>query len=471
VRSSSRSAERGSARLGWEIRGIAGVAAVSVLSGSLLSGCVRAKQLSEEQSVQRREFPLIGVDDWIRDDRFGAQRLEPTGPFTSALIADRFDSWAYTAMNPASPRRGSVRAGRVVFGKAEPSHRGCSEGWFALAQGGYACNGGSFRRVASADAERHDVSPALDAALPYDYVQVTTPGAPRYDRIPRQDEERALGEERKARGGPVDVRMEGDYFLAVAEEKQDLDRRFYRTLRDKYVRVEDVETMSVSTLHGKKHPSLPLAFVIGAEEPLFTLRRAEREELGHAPRYSTFRLEQIVEWGQERYAVARDGRAVRASAVRVARAQPRPEGVGAREKWIAVDLSEQTLVAYEGDTPVLATLVSTGKAGHETPTGAFRIQNKFVSTTMSGEDAVDGRYEVEEVPWTMYYDGGYALHGAYWHDQFGEVRSHGCTNLAPADARWLLRWTDPPLPTGWQSIRPSTSHGGTRVYVNLGLER
>jgi hypothetical protein len=85
---------------------------------------------------------------------------------------------------------------------------------------------------------------------------------------------------------------------------------------------------------------------------------------------------------------------------------------------------------------------------------------------MRGEDPVDGPYEVEEVPWTMYYSGGYALHGAYWHDQFGRVRSHGCTNLAPADARWLLRWTDPPLPAGWHSIRPPTRDGGTRVYIN-----
>jgi hypothetical protein len=60
---------------------------------------------------------------------------------------------------------------------------------------------------------------------------------------------------------------------------------------------------------------------------------------------------------------------------------------------------------------------------------------------MSGDDPVDGPYDIGEVPWVMYYKDSFAVHGAYWHDVFGVTRSHGCTNLAPADARWLLLWT------------------------------
>ena len=62
-----------------------------------------------------------------------------------------------------------------------------------------------------------------------------------------------------------------------------------------------------------------------------------------------------------------------------------------------------------------------------------------------------GTYAVEQVPWTMYYWGSFALHGAYWHDEFGNVRSHGCTNIPPIDARWLFYWSEPPLPTGWHA--------------------
>ena len=81
---------------------------------------------------------------------------------------------------------------------------------------------------------------------------------------------------------------------------------------------------------------------------------------------------------------------------------------------------------------------------------------------MRGEDPVDGPYEVSEVPWTMYYSGSYALHGAYWHDDFGKTRSHGCTNLAPADARWLFQYTDGRVPSSWHALRQLE---GTPVYI------
>jgi lipoprotein-anchoring transpeptidase ErfK/SrfK len=145
--------------------------------------------------------------------------------------------------------------------------------------------------------------------------------------------------------------------------------------------------------------------------------------------------------------------AVRRDEVRVARQAKRPSSVPANGKWIHVDLSEQTLVAYEGDKPVYATLISSGKEGYEPPTGLFEVQQKYISTTMNATDPIDGFYEVEEVPWTLYYHGGYALHGAYWHTDFGKVRSHGCTNIAPVDARWLYYWSEPEVPAAWHAVR------------------
>jgi hypothetical protein len=251
----------------------------------------------------------------------------------------------------------------------------------------------------------------------------------------------------------------------VLAEEHDRGRRFYRTLRQKFVRADDTDAPALSAMHGKKNPTLPLAFIVKDDAALFRLDDNRVDELGIAPRYGRLVVDGIVTRDREHYVTDGSGLAILASAVRLAMPKTRPAGVESREKWIHVDLSEQVLVAYEGDAPVFATLVSSGKAGHETPTGAFRIRHKHVSTTMTGEDPVEGRYEVEEVPWTMYYDRGYALHGAYWHDEFGHVRSHGCTNLAPADARWLLRWTEPPLPEGWHSIGARTRQSGTRVYI------
>lgn len=147
--------------------------------------------------------------------------------------------------------------------------------------------------------------------------------------------------------------------------------------------------------------------------------------------------------------------------LRIARLRPRPASVGEGKKWIHVDLDEQVLVAYEGDTPVFATLVATGKEGYDTPTGLFRIRHKHITTTMRGDHPIDGVYDVAEVPWTMYYDRSYALHGAYWHDAFGAVRSHGCTNISPNDARFLFGWSTPSVPEHWHGVRED----GTRVLL------
>jgi lipoprotein-anchoring transpeptidase ErfK/SrfK len=134
-------------------------------------------------------------------------------------------------------------------------------------------------------------------------------------------------------------------------------------------------------------------------------------------------------------------------------ATPRPE------KWIDVDVSSQTLVAYEGNVPVLRTLVSTGKAYTPTVKGRFRIFHKLLSQNMVGPD-----YEQPNVPYVMYFYGAYSLHGAYWHNDFGRPRSHGCVNLPVEDAKWLFYWTDPPLPVG--STQVWNSYSGTLVVVH-----
>ena len=107
---------------------------------------------------------------------------------------------------------------------------------------------------------------------------------------------------------------------------------------------------------------------------------------------------------------------------------------------IVVSLSRQILWAYEGPTVVLRTAVSTGKPGFETPTGLFAINSKLESQTMAG--VIGGEsYNVPDVPWVMYFtDVGHALHGTYWHANFGVPMSHGCVNLPVDTAAWLYGW-------------------------------
>ena len=116
------------------------------------------------------------------------------------------------------------------------------------------------------------------------------------------------------------------------------------------------------------------------------------------------------------------------------------------------------LVAFEGDTPAYATLVSTGKRSnneterYDTPVGQFRVYAKHVTTTMDGDTAAAGPYSIEDVPWVMYFHDSYAIHGAFWHGQWGWRMSHGCVNLAPNDARWVFYWTRPEVPESWHGV-------------------
>ena len=85
---------------------------------------------------------------------------------------------------------------------------------------------------------------------------------------------------------------------------------------------------------------------------------------------------------------------------------------------------------------------------------------------MDGDVASDGPYSIEDVPWIMYYSGSYALHGAFWHNNFGRTRSHGCTNLAPQDAKALFGWTEPRMPDNWHGVWATPERPGTRVVVH-----
>lgn len=115
---------------------------------------------------------------------------------------------------------------------------------------------------------------------------------------------------------------------------------------------------------------------------------------------------------------------------------PPPATAGGQSgRWIDVDLSAQRLTAYEGDTPVRSTLVSTGLPRTPTPTGKYRIYIKYASTLMSGPG-----YYLPNVPYTMYFYRGYGLHGTYWHSNFGHPMSHGCINLPTSEAQWLYGW-------------------------------
>ncbi len=135
---------------------------------------------------------------------------------------------------------------------------------------------------------------------------------------------------------------------------------------------------------------------------------------------------------------------------------PRPERVGRSDFWVEVDLYQQTVAAYEGNRMVYATLASTGLPGFETNEGLFTVYARHLEWDMWGGEVGDDYYYLQDVPHTMFFDQEIALHGAYWHDNFGEVRSHGCVNLPPRSAEWIFYWSEnAPGDTLWVSVHSS----------------
>lgn len=140
---------------------------------------------------------------------------------------------------------------------------------------------------------------------------------------------------------------------------------------------------------------------------------------------------------------------------------PTPTPTAIPEKWIEIDLTRQKLIAYEGDKSVFEAKVSTGLKRTPTVTGEFRIYHKLRYADMAGPG-----YYLRSVPYTMYFYKSYAIHGTYWHNNFGQPMSHGCVNMKTEEAAWLYEWTDPPIPPGRLSARATKDSSGTLVVIH-----
>lgn len=115
------------------------------------------------------------------------------------------------------------------------------------------------------------------------------------------------------------------------------------------------------------------------------------------------------------------------------------------EKRVIVDRSDQKLYAYDGDTPFMEEPTSTGLDDTPTPRGIFHVYRKTPSRYMQGPipGISEQEYDLPGVPWNLYFSAeGAVIHGAYWHDNFGQQWSHGCVNLAPEKAKQLYEWAD-----------------------------
>ncbi|MBN1956295.1 MAG: L,D-transpeptidase [Anaerolineae bacterium] len=245
---------------------------------------------------------------------------------------------------------------------------------------------------------------------------------------------------------PVRILYSGDQWVSVDGEVEYEGARWYQINPSEFVSADALAIGRPSRFQGvylNEQPAYSFAWINRLTRPARTPQAAPDES---APLYQRYQLVTIYAQelrGDEIWYLIGPEQWVEQSHVSRVTVDPPPAGVG-EGRWIEVDLFEQTIALYQGTRMVYATLISSGRPGSTwTDSGVFRIWLKLDAGKMSNPDVQDGSpawYYLEDVPWTLYFNGPTALHTAYWHDAFGFTRSHGCVNLAPRDAEWIYHW-------------------------------
>jgi hypothetical protein len=298
-------------------------------------------------------------------------------------------------------------------------------------------------------------SVAGDDGLPYRYYFAGRDGAFGFQNL------------QTALDDSPDQDLEPGFAVAMLEEAHAHGETWGRTKKGRWVAMREMVPARSNLFHGELLDGPKnIAWIVSDKANAYGSEKLDK------PKGVRVRFEKIVVDEEKKDAVRAGDAWVRSRDIARARfVEPPPEVTGESERWIDVDLNQQTLIAYEGKKPVFATLVSTGKGppgtDFATHPGTFRIWVKVFTSKMdnlNNEDA-DKHYAIEDVPWVQFFDKAIALHGAFWHHEFGHVHSHGCVNLSPLDARWLFAFTSPHLPSGWTAVLPTKIEQGAVIRV------
>lgn len=339
---------------------------------------------------------------------------------------------------------GKVLAGtRMPIGASVAGDKRCKL-FLAVLPTGYICARYAKPSKAAPEAIAQPVVPSGEL-LPQTYFGIKK-GASRYANA---DDVRA--------GIPRPERSDEPSYMVTKEDKPvHIDGVAYAETSVGLVAMSDLYRHRPSTFAGidlatTPPPAWPFAWVIATDKKAVTAR-ATPEKKGVAN--GTIIHRAIVPVLEESGAFVRvgEGQWLDRKSVRIARIRARPEASDAHAKWIDVDRDQQLMIAYEGDTPVYATLISSGRRKKDTPPAIYRIRSKSSITKMAAEEREAAHYEVSEVPWATRFRSGLYFHAAYWHDRFGTAQSHGCVNLSPTDAKWVYEWSEPRMPAGWNEL-------------------
>ncbi len=394
---------------------------------------------------------------WSQPVAADVETVQAAAPAPSwARSIEVVDDGAPIMLGPSgeSQRRGTVGAGtrlgfaRRVFGE------GCSTGvWYQTRDELYICEG-HVKPSSAPPGPKIDEFAPIGARLPQRYAFIRFDGTRAYAHPSdyfRNDYSEALGK---------------GFGIVVTGEQVYEGVEFIRTRRHLWVERGSVHFVDGSAFSGVKLASgepLNLAWV--------SIRPAKVHQRPQGPVTKRLKRHALVRVQSTRGAWTQlvGGGWVRTPALARAQRMSPPEGVGPTDRWIDVDIEQQVLVAYEGATPMFATLVSTGKntKASQTPIGTFQLWVKLAYSDMDDIDRTDipKNYSIQDVPWVQFFKGSYGFHAAFWHNDFGHRRSHGCINLSPEDARYLFTFTQPILPPGWNAILPITQDHPTTVQV------
>lgn len=203
-----------------------------------------------------------------------------------------------------------------------------------------------------------------------------------------------------------------------------------------------VATSDFQGLAFYRTPDRPFGWVLGGVYTVPTPGETQKHTGHWVNRYQVVQIYDTAQaGGTDWYEIAPDEWLEARLVAKVTPDTTRPDGVEA-DRWISINLFEQTLAVYDQGQLVFATLVSSGLPGWWTRPGNFQVYSKLERDDMTGAFAANRSdyYYLQDVPWVLYFDQARAMHGAYWHNGFGYPRSHGCVNLSPTDAHWLYDW-------------------------------
>lgn len=212
-------------------------------------------------------------------------------------------------------------------------------------------------------------------------------------------------------------------------------------LPDQYY--HQVELSQFKGVEVNRQPERPFGWVL---RPTVPRDGPAGEPLAAAAELPRYHFVEMVDWKRgddnNTWIDVGPGQWLRYDTVALIIPRPRPGDVGPEDFWIDVDLKQQTFSTYEGDRLVYAGLISSGLSRWPTRVGLNPVWERRELTPMEGGVEGDDYYFIDHVPYNLFYDGEIALHGAFWHDDFGRPKSHGCVNMAPYTAEWVYKWSE-----------------------------